>query len=35
VMHDNCDSELPGPGQVWGGVVNQVDQWWEELEEAV
>jgi hypothetical protein len=35
VMHSVCDTQLPEPGQVWGGVVDQVDQWWEELVEAV
>jgi hypothetical protein len=35
VMHSVCDPELPEAGQVWGGVVDQVDQWWEELVEAV
>jgi hypothetical protein len=34
-MHSVCDPELPEPGQVWGGVIDQVDQWWEELLEAV
>jgi hypothetical protein len=35
VMHSVCDPLLPEPGQIWGGVVDQVDQWWEELMEAV
>jgi hypothetical protein len=35
VMHSACEPELPEPGQVWGGVVDEVDQWWEELVEAV
>jgi hypothetical protein len=35
VMHSVCYPLLPEPGQVWGGVVDQVDQWWEELMEAV
>ena len=35
LMHSVCDPQLPEPGQVWGGVVDQVDQWWEELVEAV
>jgi len=35
VMHSVCDPTLPGPGAVWDGVVGQVDQWWEELVEAV
>jgi hypothetical protein len=35
VMHSVCDPQLPEPGQVWGGVVDQVNQWWEELVAAV
>jgi hypothetical protein len=35
VMHSVCDPQLPEPGQIWGGVVDRVDQWWEELVEAV
>ncbi len=35
VMHSVCDPELPEPGQVGGGVVDQVDRWWESLVEAV
>ena len=35
VMHSVCDPQLPEPGQIWGGVVDQVDRWWEELVEAV
>jgi hypothetical protein len=35
VMHRVCDPLLPEPGQVWGGVVGRLDQWWEELVEAV
>jgi hypothetical protein len=27
--------ELPEVAEVWGGAVDQVDQWWEELVEAV
>jgi hypothetical protein len=34
-LHSVCDPELPDTGAVWGGVVDQVDQWWEELVEAV
>jgi hypothetical protein len=26
VMHSVCDPELPDAGQVWGGVVEDVDQ---------
>jgi hypothetical protein len=35
VMHSACDPELPEPGQVWGGVVDQVDEWWDSVVEAV
>jgi hypothetical protein len=35
VMHSTYDPELPDAGEVWDGVVDQVDQWWEELVEAV
>ncbi len=35
VMHSVCDPLLPEPGQVLGGVVGRLDQWWEELVEAV
>ena len=35
VMHSVCDPELPDTREVWGGVVDEVDQWWEELVEAV
>ena len=35
VMHSVCDPQLPDAGDVWDGVVDQVDQWWEELAEAV
>jgi len=34
-MHNVCDPELPDAGEVWGGVVDQVDQWWGELVRAV
>jgi hypothetical protein len=34
-MHSVCDPELPDVGQVWGGVVERLDQWWESLVEAV
>jgi hypothetical protein len=34
-MHAVCDPELPEPGTIWDGVVDQVDQWWEELVKAV
>ena len=30
-----CDPELPDAGKVWGGVVENMDQWWESLVEAV
>ena len=35
VMHSVCDPKLPDAGKVWGGVVEDVDQWWESLVEAV
>jgi hypothetical protein len=35
VMHSVCDPELPDAGQVWDGVVESVDQWWDKLMEAV
>lgn len=35
VLHSVCDPQLPDAGRVWGGVVDQVDTWWEELKEAV
>ncbi len=34
-MHSVCDPELPDAGEVWGGVVENMDQWWESLVEAV
>jgi hypothetical protein len=34
-IHTTCDPELPDAGNIWGGVVDQVDQWWEGLMEAV
>jgi hypothetical protein len=27
VMHSVCDSKLPDTGVVWGGVVENMDQW--------
>jgi hypothetical protein len=35
VMHSVCDPQLPVPGQVWDGVVDTVDVWWESLVRAV
>jgi len=35
VMHSVCDPQLPDAGEVWGGVVENVDQSWDELVEAV
>ena len=35
VMHCVCDPDLPEPGDVWGGVVENMDQWWQSLVEAV
>ncbi|MEZ5570929.1 MAG: hypothetical protein R3E64_02810 [Halioglobus sp.] len=34
-MHSVCDPKLPDPGDVWKGVVNKADQWWDELVDAV
>jgi hypothetical protein len=34
-MHSVCDPELPDAEEAWGGVVENVDQWWESLVEAV
>jgi hypothetical protein len=35
VMHSVCDPQVPEPGKVWSGVVDQVDQWWEKFVAAV
>jgi hypothetical protein len=35
VMHSVCDPELPDAGEIWGGVVENMDQWWESLVRAV
>jgi hypothetical protein len=34
-MHSVCDPELPDSGDVWGGVVENMDQWRESLVGAV
>jgi hypothetical protein len=34
-MHSVCDPDLPDAGEVWGGFVENMDQWWESLVEAV
>jgi hypothetical protein len=34
-VHSVCDPRLPDAGGVWGGVVENVDQWWDDLVEAV
>jgi hypothetical protein len=34
-MHGVCDPRLPDPGEVWGGVVEDVKQGWESLVGAV
>jgi hypothetical protein len=34
-MHSVCDPELSDAGEVWGGVIENMDQWWESLVEAV
>jgi hypothetical protein len=28
-MHSVCDPKLPDAGQVWGGIVENLDYWWE------
>jgi hypothetical protein len=35
VMHSACDPELPDPGDVWGGVVENMDQWWDSFVEEI
>ena len=35
VMHSVCHPELPDAGRVWGDIVENVDQWWNVLLEAV
>jgi hypothetical protein len=35
IMQSVCDPELPNAGEVWDGVVENMDQWWEELAETV
>lgn len=35
MMRSVCDPDLPRPGEVWGGVVENMDQWWESLMQAV
>lgn len=34
-LHSACNTQLPEPHQVWQGVVDQADLWWEDLVEAV
>jgi hypothetical protein len=34
-MHSVCDPELPDAGEVWGGVVENMDQWRECLKGTV
>ena len=34
-MHTACNPQLPNAGNIWSGVVDRVDQWWEELVDAV
>ncbi len=34
-MHSVCYPELPDAGDVWGGVVESMGQWWESLVGAV
>jgi hypothetical protein len=35
VMHSVCDPELLDAGEVWSGVIENMDQWWESLVEAM
>jgi hypothetical protein len=34
-MHSVCDPELPDAGDVWGEVIENMDQWWESLVDSV
>jgi hypothetical protein len=34
-MHSVCDPELSDAGEVWGGVIENMDQWWESLVDSV
>jgi hypothetical protein len=33
--HSVCDPKLPDAGEAWGGIVENMDQWWESLVEGV
>jgi hypothetical protein len=35
ILRSVCNPVMPGAGDVQGGSVDQADQWWEELVEAV
>lgn len=35
VMHSVCDPQLPGATDVWRDVLDNMDQWWDGLVEAV
>ena len=33
--HYVCNPDLPEAGEIWGDVVENVDQWWDALVETV
>ena len=35
VMHSVCQPELPEAGEIWGGVVENLDQWWDEVSGSI
>ena len=35
VMHSVCSPELPDAGEIWGGVVEDMDQWWDEVSGSI
>jgi hypothetical protein len=35
VLRSVCDLELPDAGKVWGGVVENTDQWWDSFVEEI
>ena len=35
VMHSVCDPELPDAGEVWDGVVEDMDQWWDDVSGSI
>ena len=34
-MHSVCDPELPGAGEVWGEVLEQSGEWWEQVRDTM